>query len=96
MKTNSPFRFERLGRTFASTILPILLSAAWQAATAAPVTSKQAAAVVTGWLSADRAPLGETLGGTVRRVETFSDQAGNPVYYVAYLEPSGFVIVAGG
>ena len=61
---------------------------------AAPVTSKQAAAAVTGWLSLDRAPLGETLGTSVQRVETFNDQAGNPLYYVAYLEPSGFVIVA--
>ena len=61
---------------------------------AAPVTSKQAAAAVTGWLSLDRAPLGETLGTSVQRVETFNDQAGNPLYYVAYLEPSGFVIIA--
>ena len=42
----------------------------------------------------DRTPLGETLGGSVQRVETFNDQAGNPVYYVVYLDPSGFVIVA--
>ena len=61
---------------------------------AVPVTSKQAVAAVTGWLTLDRAPLGETLGTTVQRVETFNDQAGNPLYYVAYLEPSGFVIVA--
>ena len=71
-----------------------LLSAPWQAATAAPVTSKQAAAVVTGWLSLDRTPLGETLGTSVQRVETFNDQSGNALYYVAYLDPSGFVIVA--
>jgi hypothetical protein len=31
---------------------------------------------------------------SVQRVDTFNDQAGDPVYYVVYLEPSGFVIVA--
>jgi hypothetical protein len=61
---------------------------------AVPVTSKQAVAAVTGWLSLDRAPLGETLGTSVQRVETFNDQAGNPLYYIAYMAPSGFVIVA--
>ena len=75
-------------------ILLMLLSASSRVATAAPVSSKQAAAVVTGWLSTDPAPLGETLGGSVQRVDKFNDQAGNAVYYVVYLEPSGFVIVA--
>jgi hypothetical protein len=84
----------RLGSAFAALILVTLLSASWPAATAAPVASKQAAAVVTGWLSVDRTPLGESLGRSVRRVDTFKDQAGNPLYYVVYLDPSGFVIVA--
>ena len=93
MKTTPPVSVSRLGSAFAGVILVTLLSAPWQAATAAPVTSKQAAAVVTGWLSVDRTPLGETLGESVQRVETFNDQAGNAVYYVVYLDPSGFVIV---
>ena len=71
-----------------------LLTAGWSTSLAAPVTSKQAAAAVTGWLRLDPAPLGETLGNSVRRLETFNDSAGNPLYYVAYLDPSGFVIVA--
>jgi hypothetical protein len=66
---------------------------AWQLAPAAPVTSKQAAAVVTGWLSLNQAPLGERLGGSVQRVDTFDDGLGEPLYYVVYLEPTGFVIV---
>jgi hypothetical protein len=94
VKTNLPFSFKRLGRMFASMILLMLLSASLQVTSATPATSKQAAAVVTGWLSLDRAPLGETLGRSVQRVDTFNDQAGNPVYYVVYLEPSGFVIVS--
>ena len=51
--------------------------------------------MVAGWLSLDRAPLGAPLGATVRHVDTFGDQAGNPAYYVVYLDPAGFVIVAG-
>ena len=94
MTTAPPVSVSRPGSAFVGMILLALLSARWQAATAAPVTSKQAAAVVTGWLSMDRTPLGETLGGSVQRVDTFNDQAGNAVYYVVYLKPSGFVIVA--
>jgi len=75
-------------------IFATLLIAGCLAAFAAPVTSKQAAAAVTGWLNLDRTPLGETLGTSVRRVETFYDQAGGPVYYIVYLDPSGFVVVA--
>src|SRR5664279_2930697 len=93
MKTTTRFSFERLGRTFTSMILLMLLSASSQATRATPVTSKQAAAAVTGWLSLDRTPLGETLGTSVQRVETFNDQHGNPIYYIVYLDPAGFVIV---
>ncbi|MGD0260917.1 MAG: C10 family peptidase [Verrucomicrobiota bacterium] len=94
MQTIPSVSVSRFGTAFAGLILVTLLSASWPAATAAPVSSKQAAAVVTGWLSVDRTPLGETLGGTVQRVDTFNDQRGNPVYYVVYLHPFGFVIVA--
>jgi hypothetical protein len=94
MKTTQPVNIPPLGCAFASLILLMLLSASSQVATAAPVTSKQAAAVVGGWLSTAPTPLGETLGGAVQRVDTFNDQAGNAVYYVVCLEPSGFVIVA--
>jgi hypothetical protein len=94
MKTTPPHSVSWLGTALARMILATLLCASWQAATAAPVTSKQAAAAVTGWLSMDPAPLGETLGGSVLRVDTFNDPADNPVYYAVYLEPSGFVIVA--
>ena len=94
MRTTPPFRITRFGCAFVSTILLMLFSASSPVATAAPVTSKQAAAAVTGWLITDSAPMGETLGGSVQRVETFNDQAGNPVYYAVYLQPSGFVIVA--
>jgi len=60
---------------------------------AAPTTSKQAGNVVKGLLKAVPQPLGMKLGKDILEVETFSDSKGQPVYYVVYLAPSGFVIV---
>ena len=77
MKATQPGRASKIGSVFAGVILVTSLSAFWPAATAAPVTSKQAAAAVTGWLSLDQAPLGEPLGTSVQRVDTFIDQSGN-------------------
>ena len=94
MKITPPLSIIRLDCPFAGMVLLLLLNAPSQLATAAPVTSKQAAAVVTGWLSMNPAPLGETLGSSIQRVDMFNDRAGDPVYYVVCLEPSGFVIVA--
>ncbi len=94
MNFTQPLLLSRLRAAVAILMPAALLLVAWQAAPAAPVTSKQAAAAVTGWLSLDRTPLGEPLGRSVEHVEAFSDRAGAPLYYVAYLEPSGFVIVA--
>ena len=94
VRTTQPLAACRPNTALAVLISATLLIAGWSTALAAPVSSKQAAAAVTGWLSLDRTPLGETLGTSVRRVETFNDHAGSPLYYIAYLDPSGFVIVA--
>ena len=61
---------------------------------ARPTTAYEAEMVVTGWLKADPLPLGTTLGRQVMEVETFTDDQGKPVYYIVYLQPSGFVIVS--
>jgi hypothetical protein len=61
---------------------------------AGPTTANQAESVVKGWLRADARPLGADLGRQVGKVETFTNVEGEPIYYVVYLEPSGFVIVA--
>src|ERR1035438_8608405 len=94
MKSSSPFICQA-GQAFACLAAAIVLSTPERSALAAPVDSKQAAAMVAGWLSVDRAPLGAHLGATVQRVDTFKDSAGSPAYYVVYLDPAGFVIVAG-
>ncbi|MHC4478431.1 MAG: C10 family peptidase [Planctomycetota bacterium] len=70
-------------------LLGICCSRLW----AGPTTAQQAQKAVTGWLRADPQPLGAALGQQVSRVEAFTDEAGDPLYYIVYLEPSGFVIV---
>jgi len=69
---------------------------------ARPTTAYEAEMVVTGWLKADARPLGTALGREVTAVETFTDDYGQPVYYIVYLQkwsfaeaqPAGFVIVS--
>jgi len=60
---------------------------------AKPVTKGQAGKTVRGWLKADGRPLGITLGRQIEEVETFLDGNGQAIYYIVYLQPSGFVIV---
>jgi hypothetical protein len=67
-----------------------LCSSLW----ALPTTAYEAEMAVAGWLKVDPQPLETTLGQQVRQVETFTDDYGEPVYYIVYLEPSGFVIVS--
>jgi len=62
--------------------------------TADPTTAFQAEKVVHGWLKVDRRPLDTVLDGQISHVETFTDNEGEPIYYVVYLKPSGFVIVS--
>jgi len=49
--------------------------------------------LVKNWLQANPQPLGARLGKTVGKVDRFTDDAGQVLYYAVYLEPSGFVIV---
>ena len=71
-------------------ILLQLCSSLW----ALPTTAYDAEMVVTGWLKASPKPLGSDLGRQIMSVETFTDDHGEPAYYVVYLQPSGFVIVS--
>ena len=63
-------------------------------ARAKPTTPEQAKQVVQNWLSLDSQPLGAFLGPHVQEVQTYYYDTGAPVYYVVYLNPSGFVIVS--
>jgi hypothetical protein len=62
-------------------------------ALAAPTTALQAQQVVINWLSLDRAPLGTQLGQFVKEIRTYSDSSCQSLYYIVYLNPSGFVVV---
>ena len=61
---------------------------------ALPTTPYQAEQVVTGWLATDAQPLGTTIGRHISRTEIFTGDDGEPIYYVVYLQPTGFVIVS--
>jgi len=50
--------------------------------------------VVAGWRKADARPLGTVIGRQVAHVETFANDADEPIYHIVYLQPSGFVIVS--
>lgn len=60
----------------------------------AEVGGTQASAAVRGWLRANARPLGEALGTSVKDVQVFTNETGEPLYHVVALEPSGFVVVA--
>ena len=60
---------------------------------AKPVTKTQAQKAITGWLKRDQYPLKTPLGKHVRNIDVFTDDKGQPTYYIVYLEPSGFAIV---
>jgi len=57
-------------------------------------TEYEAEMVVSGWLKVSPQPLGATLGRGVRDIETYTDDADRPAYYIVNLEPSGYVIVS--
>ena len=61
---------------------------------ALPTTASEAEMVVQGWLKIDPQPLDTAIGQKVREVEIFTNENDEPLYYVVYLDPSGFVIVS--
>ncbi len=71
-------------------VLQLCCSSLW----ARPTTAYEAEMVVTGWLKADPRPLDTALAPEVMMVETFTDDYGEPAYYIVYLQSSGFVIVS--
>lgn len=60
---------------------------------ARPMAADEAKMAVTGWLRVYAQPLGSALGQDIAGVETFTNEDGETIYYIVYLQPSGFVIV---
>jgi hypothetical protein len=71
----------------------LILLVVTASAYAAPATAQQARTIVQAWLNADMRPLDADMGSGILDVQTFSGNDGQPLYYVVYLQPSGFVIV---
>jgi len=71
-------------------VLQLCCSGLW----ARPTTADEAEKVVAGWLKTNARPLGMALGRQIIKIETFINDNDQPVYYVVYLQPNGFVIVS--
>jgi len=59
----------------------------------APISSQYARQAVQAWLRTDAHPLDSRIGQILTSVETYNDTQGLPLYYVVYLQPSGYAIV---
>jgi len=88
------FKEEDIDRRSKVFVIVLLLHLSCGALWARSITVHQAEKAVSGWLRADVRPLQTNLGQRPRGVQTFADQAGEPIYYVVHLEPCGFVIVS--
>jgi hypothetical protein len=64
-------------------------SGAW----ARPTTEDEARNVAVNWLSLESKPMGSPMGHEVKKVETFTDETGEPTYYVVHLLPSGLIFL---
>jgi hypothetical protein len=75
------------------TVLLVVLQLCSGNIQARPTTRQEAEKAVIGWLKASPQPLGAALGQQVTKVQTYTDDGGNPLYYIVYLQPNGFIIV---
>ncbi|KPK77111.1 MAG: hypothetical protein AMJ79_04320 [Phycisphaerae bacterium SM23_30] len=80
-------------------ILSILLFFVWRPGGnvlgARQVNVSQVRKLIEGWLEEDGRPLGAELGRQIRNIESYTDNQGDPLYYIVNLHPTGFVIAAG-
>ncbi|GEM_PF-716233 len=84
-------RIKTIGKIFVLlAVLLVSVNSLWAGFT----TAHHAELAVSGWLKADSTPLETTLGSQVAQVDTYTDDDGQPIYHIVYLEPSGFVIVS--
>lgn len=75
-------------------IFVIIIIFASTFALAKPCDSNRAGKAVRGWLKMTQySPMDMNLGRVTKRIDTFTDSSGEPVYYIVYLDPCGYVIV---
>jgi len=58
------------------------------------ITARRAEKAVSVWLRTDALSMQTDCHSSTKRIETFTDEAGEPIYYVVSIRPSGFVIVS--
>ncbi|MHC4745214.1 MAG: Spi family protease inhibitor, partial [Planctomycetota bacterium] len=72
-----------------------MLLATWCGSTLGrPVTAGRAGKVASAWLRSDAPFVQADYHRPIRRIETVTDEAGEPIYYVVGIRPGGFVIVS--
>ena len=62
---------------------------------ARPISKEQAQNAVFNWLVRNQQPLKMRLGSKIKNVLLFTNDSGEILYYIVYLNPDGFVIVSG-
>jgi len=72
----------------------LLLGVCGGNAPARSITAHQAEKAVSAWLRTGAPSLQRNLARQAKKVRAFADEAGEPIYYVVCLKPSGFVIVS--
>ncbi len=63
-------------------------------AEARTISKTEAETAVDGWLNANFMPMDAAIGWQIEWTDTYNDANGIPAYYIVYLQPAGFVIVA--
>jgi len=93
MSNEMPGRGGQIRLTIAAVLTG--LCAVWPCQTqAASVSASQAAAAVSGWLTADSDPLDASLAKTIGEVTLYPGVGVSNAFYVVSMKPAGFVIVA--
>lgn len=61
---------------------------------AARVEEQQARRLVTRWLQANPAPFSIPMAKEIKKLETYSDAQGTPLFFIVHMKPTGFLIVS--
>ena len=83
----------KLSKSFCLVTAVILLFSINKNLTAKTITLNKLQNTIQGWLKLQDKPLNTKLGGKVAHVDVFDGSNGQPLYYVVYLQPSGFIIM---
>ena len=75
----------------AFSLVALLFFSSW--AWARPIYQDEARNAAAKWLSLEEKPMGSPLGHEIKKIESFTDEYGDPAYYVVHLAPSGLIFL---